>query len=90
VSSVPNDIIKAAMIVAVEMEVHGALGATTRAKGEMIAAAIAAERERCLALTSRFALQWGTSSRDIDVAMQSAAKQDAAFEIGQAIQRGYS
>ena len=55
---------------------------------QFMARSIMAERERCAMLAESFILQYATSSRDIHVAMQGAAKEDAAAEIAAAIRKG--
>jgi hypothetical protein len=53
---------------------------------EVVAAAILAERERCAQIAEQLGAFAGKCmSRDMDVVMQSAAKEDMATEIAEAI-----
>lgn len=80
---IPQDVLEQGRVIWIEALADGTPDAAI-----IIARAILAERERCAAVAERFILVYATSSHDIHVAMQGAAKEDAAAEIAAAIRKG--
>lgn len=63
--TIPDELMREATLVAVDMEIHAALSTTTRAKAEVIARALMARDKRAEALVRELEqkLKWATTNQ---------------------------